>query len=35
MDRNNFRKIKVAKENKNTLKESSIKILGKEIDKNY
>ena len=26
-------KIKVAKENKNTLKESSIKILGKEIDK--
>ena len=26
-------KIKVAKENKNTLKESNIKILGKEIDK--
>ena len=26
-------KIKVAKENKNTLKESSIKVLGKEIDK--
>jgi len=26
-------KIKVAKKNKNTLKESSIKILGKEIDK--
>jgi len=26
-------KIKLAKENKNTLKESSIKILGKEIDK--
>ena len=28
-----LKKIKVAKENKNTLKESSIKILGKEIDK--
>ena len=26
-------KIKIAKENRNTLKESSIKILGKEIDK--